>query len=485
MRSRSRCQPDWLSRDRQRLILPAALALAATLAACGPTPIGTPMPAPYPGATGTAAAPYPLGTPMTPTRLPDTPTPAGVPVAVALTLGEAAEQSLWLVNPLTEPRVAFSHYVRAGDVLSSHVIFGSNRMYALEELGVDAPVIVVGMEAKHPTDRSAGSRAQMDVEWPQWAGAVFEAATGKLVQAGRLEVGGLGEPLATLAAVPTAVMTPVRIPSPLPTLFVPFTPMPESTATTLPDDLRTLLPSSLRGKPLTRSAVDASVLATLRDWPLLPGNQWVYQNDMSDDGVWARETITETVVAAEVLRPDVVVVVSRETTSAAPAAAEILARSWRYAYSGPTLTLPIQPRESTVWHVIHGGDVYMASEVETMEAIMGSVIGYEPTTTLSRDPSLIGYPKPVPMVRFPLVIGDFRPDSELGGDLTIEAEEPIQTWAGRLEGCFRDFHTGNLEGYSWYCPGVGLARWVTRHTTFQFDRQLSDYDISTTVDDLP
>jgi len=468
--------------DPRHLLRPAALALAAALAACGRTPIATPMPAPYPGATGTSASPYPFGTPIAPPTSPVSPTPEGDPVA--LTLDEAAEQALWLVNPNSEPRVLFSRFARAGDILNAYVIFGSNVMYTLKGMDPLAPVIMVGMERRNAmvSIEAIQDDPESHDRRPRLTGAIFDPASGKLVQAGGLAA----DSLATVGALPTVAMTPVRVPSPLPTLFVPFTPYPEPTAITpLPDELLTLLPSNLRGQALAPGMVDDTVLTVLEGWPLLPGNRWVYQMDGSDDGAWFGEAITETVETARVLRPDLLMVAVRSTAAASPGTAETLARGWRFDYVKPTTQE--QPGESTRWYIVHGSEVYSAENAEVAEAIARWVIDPEATPAVTPNPRFGSGREWLPMVRFPLVVGDRRGVEipEFIEGWTLDKQEPIDTSAGRLDGCFRDAHTGhNALEVRWFCPGIGLARHVVAHTMFDFNRHLGSYDMATTADDL-
>jgi hypothetical protein len=477
MRSGSRCQTDLLSRDRLLLALPVTLALAAALAACGPTPIGTPMPDPYPGATGTSADPYPLGTPMTPTRLPDTPTPAGVPVA--LTLDEAAEQALWLVNPNSEPRVLFSRFALARDIHHSYLNFGHNVMYALKSMDPLAPVIIVGIEQRNAMVSIDAIRDDpQSLDGPWLTGATYDPASGKLVQAGGLAA----DSLAAVDKLPKVLLTPVLGPSPTPTPD-PTRRWPAPTPTALPDGLLSALPADLRGQPLARGLVDNAVLTALEGWPLLPGNRWVYQMDGSDDGAWIGAVITETVESAHVLRPDVLMVAVRSTAAASPGTAEVLARGWHFNYVNPENL----PGERAKWYIVYGSEVYSAEDAEEAEAIARWIIDPGATPGGTPNPRFGAGRQWLPMVRFPLVVGDQRAIEipEFIEGWTIGKQEPIDTAAGRLGGCFSDGHTGgNALEVRWFCPGIGLARHAFAHTMFQFNRHLSSYEMAMTVDDL-
>lgn len=451
--------------------IPITFLLAATICACT-----RPLPAPSPTVQSTPRPSQTATTWLTATPSPTrrstlvTPQPAAVPVA--LTLDEAAEHALWLVNPRNEPRVLFSRYIMAGDILSSTVDIGMSDLSALKRVGRDAPLILVGVESQDPDDSSRV------FEWPSLTGAVFDAATGRLKVAGWVNSSSTD-----LLAIPTAAIIPVRGPSPSPTPNPAPAWTPSPTPHALPTDVRDLLPSTLRGRPLERDLVNESVLATLKEWPLLPGNRWTYSLDENDSGAWAGATITQSVVAAEVLRPDVLLVTCRSTSTTSPQTADLIAHGWWYFWADAYAST--EPRETACWYVIRDGDVYFTDDFRQLEVITSFVMSAEPTPTAPLYPIMTEDVKPIPMVRYPIAVGDQRPLYEFGAFWTIEAEESAQTWAGRMDGCFRDFHPGNANEHRWFCPGVGLARLLFLKTWYQVDQQLTSFDIATTVDDLP
>ena len=119
----------------------------------------------------------------------------------------------------------------------------------------------------------------------------------------------------------------------------------------------------------------------------------------------------------------------------------------------PALESP--PHEAVQIYVPLGGRLYLLSEsLDPAEMIEAGGQGYEGER----------------VVTWPLTVGQTWTDPNLAADegppyyWLVEAEEEVRTAAGAFTGCYRIVFRGETDDTtSWFCPGVGLARYRYRH----------------------
>jgi hypothetical protein len=440
-------------------ILPGCLvaATALVLGACAaptatPLPTATIPPSATPAATATrTATTKPSATPSA------TPTYSLTPAAV-MSLADAERQVLGWLDPTRARRIDASYYVTEGEVRAVAPAGGVYDWFVPDEIAAydtpfpvaDSPRLLVvvlassqGMDVLHQAGQHAGqnpSSSNADRRWPgatcfpvpasrrQQVMAMFDATTGhevgaspifseerqrqlvRLARAGRKRLAG-GTPLAS--ATPTETEIPPAVPSDVP--------------------LPTFAPDAATPRPLARGEVPESLVAAVREYPLVNGAQWVYRMVSHRDNIhWARHVLTSTIDAAWQIAPDAMLVRERQEVSAGG-------------------ELPWYNGSSRYWYVFPEG---------VAGGLNGAAIPKARAALATVTPAAMaqgGWPKIAvgEALRFPL-----RAPERLDYTREMEREEPMRGPAGSFPACFvvRDVLGGGNSSAGWLCRGVGYVR---------------------------
>jgi len=464
----------------------AALALAIVASACvgpavrlGDTLDTTPSPTTAPSAvppSPTADPPIPVSTSARPSD--DLP----------LTAEQAARRALWLVNPDGFPQVEFAHFVRAGDVRPGRVNIGFECCGHATTMGDATVLILVGLSsAGRVGSLRCDSSATGPLGWPESA-ALFDPATGALLAAGPIAF-PLGHDqssaMSALAALPTvpAPLIPATPATPASASGSRPTPTAGPTSSTPDLDRR---PQAPRGEPLTRVALAPDVERTLQAWPLLPGNWWSFRYEEYArgyiNGIWTGREIREEVVAAEALGSDLVVVTSRYTVRLIAPTANAIAHGYVHA---DDQRAPYA--DGIGFRVIYGDRVFDVADAAALARLVAESRDDDvlaPTASVY-DPSP-QLPTAARGLRVPFAMGAERLDPQVGTDWKVDERGDVMTLAGKLQGCFRERNL-HLPLCHWLCDGIGIVRdeGDSASGTSLWVRRLIDYNVSTTVDDLP
>jgi hypothetical protein len=234
--------------------------------------------------------------------------------------------------------------------------------------------------------------------------------------------------LACLSAAcqPLPVETPPDAPVPAERVAI-ASPSPESAEAPAP---------VLRPRPPLSATLQTGEPSVLELVPLGLGASWVYSVTLDMPGEqgslhWSA-TLTETIT--EVRRVQDAWVYRSETTGQLPSESP--------------------PHEPVQIYVPLGGRLYQLSEsLDPLAMIEAGGQGFEGER----------------IVTWPLVVGQTWTDPNLGAEggppyyWRVESEEELRTAAGTLTGCYRIVFRGETDdATSWFCPGVGLARYRYR-----------------------
>ena len=373
-----------------------------------------------------------------------------------VSLGEAEREVLRWFDPTQAPRILWSRYVHPGDLLPVavplHDSETSSRWYLrdhgggridqvpLDSIGDPALVVAAGaraldrLESPAVDPLAAGlGAAAPGTPAPVTVLGVFDARTGELratIADNRLRPNSLAT-LATAPSAPatfaasarvTATATTTRVPVSLNDLAMYPTLTPSPSPTPAPPRVT-----------LSQVNLPADLAPTFRTYPLAPGSSWTWRvHAMANDVRWARQIVTETVVATWLEGENAVV----ETETVVQDQTPGNAGPNRIGAAPGRRTRYVTPR------VILG-------DLRDLPWILGSVTPPEhPDSPFARG------------VAIEALVTPFNDTATVGPVSGPGGPTDVTTPAGVFHGCWAvDAPGGNGWGAGrTFCPGVGFVR---------------------------